>query len=70
MRSRYPHEDHAHSAEKIEEILNQSLKELDTQCVDIFYLHAPDRTLPFTTPLKKLDELHKQGKFVQLGLSK
>ncbi|KAK4634211.1 Aldo-keto reductase [Fulvia fulva] len=65
----YPHEDHAHSAEKIEEILNQSLKELDTQCVDIFYLHAPDRTLPFTTPLKKLDELHKQGKFVQLGLS-
>jgi aflatoxin B1 aldehyde reductase len=37
--------------------------------VEIFYLHAPDRSLPFTEPLKKLNELHKKGKFVQLGLS-
>lgn len=53
----------------IEEKLHESLKELGTDCVDIFYLHAPDRTIPFTEPLKKVDELHKQGKFVQLGLS-
>lgn len=50
-------------------MLNKSLAELGTDCVDIFYLHAADRTLPFTEPLKKLDELHKQGKFVRLGLS-
>lgn len=50
-------------------MLNKSLSELGTGCVDIFYLHAPDRTTPFQEPLRKLNELHKQGKFVQLGLS-
>ncbi|KAI6906948.1 Aldo/keto reductase [Hortaea werneckii] len=65
----YPHEPKAHMGEKIEEVLNTSLKELGTDCVDIFYLHAADRTLPFQEPLRKCNELHKQGKFVQLGLS-
>ncbi|RMY30604.1 hypothetical protein D0865_15211 [Hortaea werneckii] len=65
----YPHEPKAHTGEKIEEVLNTSLKELGTDCVDIFYLHAADRTLPFQEPLRKCNELHKQGKFVQLGLS-
>ncbi|KAK3058470.1 hypothetical protein LTR09_000034 [Extremus antarcticus] len=58
-----------HSASNLEESFNKSLSELGTDCVDIFYLHAADRSLPFTEPLKKLDELHKKGKFVQLGLS-
>ena len=65
----YPRGNAAHSAEKIEEALNTSLHELGTDCVDIYYLHAADRSIPFTEPLKKLDELHKQGKFIQLGLS-
>lgn len=65
----YPITEGAHKAETIEEKLNESLKELGTDCVDIFYLHAPDRSLPFQEPLRKLNELHKQGKFVQLGLS-
>lgn len=59
----------AHKADRIEEMLNKSLSELGTDCVDIFYLHAPDRTTPFQEPLRKLNELHKLGKFVQLGLS-
>lgn len=59
----------AHRAEKLEEMLNKSLSELGTACVDIFYLHAADRTTPFQETLKKLDELHKQGKFDQLGVS-
>ncbi|KAK5170181.1 uncharacterized protein LTR77_004766 [Saxophila tyrrhenica] len=65
----YPNTPGQHSAEKLEESFNKSLSELGTDCVDIFYLHAADRSLPFTEPLKKLDELHKKGKFVQLGLS-
>jgi aflatoxin B1 aldehyde reductase len=65
----YPFQAGAHAGDKLEEQLNKSLSELDTNCVDIFYLHAADRSLPFQEPLKKLDELHKQGKFVQLGLS-
>ena len=50
-------------------MLDTSLKELGTDCVDIFYLHAADRSIPFTEPLRKLDEMHKKGKFIQLGLS-
>lgn len=65
----YPHEKHDHSAEVLETQLNTSLKELGTDCVDIFYLHAADRSLPFQVPLAQLDKMHKQGKFVQLGLS-
>jgi aflatoxin B1 aldehyde reductase len=65
----YPVEAGAHRAELVEQTLNKSLEELGTDCVDIFYLHAADRSLPFTEPLKKLDELHKKGKFVRLGLS-
>lgn len=65
----YPHEAGAHKAEVLEEQLNKSLKELGTDCVDIFYLHAADRSLPFDIPLRKLNEMHKQGKFVQLGIS-
>src|ERR1700761_2353468 len=65
----YPNSPGLHAADKLEESLEKSLKELGTDCVDIFYLHAPDRSLPFTEPLKRLNELHKKGKFVQLGLS-
>ncbi|KAL4915937.1 NADP-dependent oxidoreductase domain-containing protein [Aspergillus aurantiobrunneus] len=46
-----------------------SLKELGTNQVDIFYLHAADRSVPFTETLEAVNELHKEGKFVQLGLS-
>ncbi|KAK3711175.1 hypothetical protein LTR37_009768 [Vermiconidia calcicola] len=65
----YPNTPGLHAADKLEESFEKSLKELGTDCVDIFYLHAADRSLPFTEPLKKLDELHKKGKFVRLGLS-
>jgi aflatoxin B1 aldehyde reductase len=58
-----------HSAEKIKASLNKSLAELGTDSVDIFYLHAPDRSVPFAETLGALNELFKEGKFVQLGLS-
>jgi aflatoxin B1 aldehyde reductase len=65
----YPNSPGLHAGDKLEASLEKSLKQLGADCVDIFYLHAADRSLPFTEPLKKLDELHKKGKFVQLGLS-
>ena len=37
--------------------------------VDIMYLHAPDHKTPLTETLAAMDELHKEGKFAQLGLS-
>ncbi|KAL3463542.1 NADP-dependent oxidoreductase domain-containing protein [Aspergillus heterothallicus] len=59
----------AHRAGKLEEMFNKSLSELGTDCVDIFYLHAADRTTPFQEPLRKLNELYRQGRFKKLGIS-
>ncbi|KAH6007627.1 hypothetical protein HBI84_053720 [Parastagonospora nodorum] len=65
----YPVEPGTHKPEKLKELFSTSLKELDTDAVDIFYLHAPDHSTPFEETLGAINELHKQGKFVQLGLS-
>jgi len=65
----YPKEAGAHKPAVVREMLLESLKELQTECVDIFYLHAADRSVPFAETLEELDKLHKEGRFVQLGLS-
>lgn len=65
----YPRQPGQHKSEVVKEQLNISLKELKTDCVDIFYLHAADRSVPFEETLQAVNELHNEGKFVQLGLS-
>ncbi|OQE14471.1 hypothetical protein PENSTE_c035G05615 [Penicillium steckii] len=65
----YPQQPGAHKPAVLRENLELSLKELGTNQVDIFYLHAPDRSVPFAETLESVNELHKEGKFVQLGLS-
>lgn len=65
----YPHEAGGHKPDVIREKLELSLKELQTDTVDIFYLHAPDRGTPFAETLEAVNQLHKEGKFVQFGLS-
>jgi len=37
--------------------------------VQIFYLHAPDNNTPIEETLKEVNNLHKEGKFDELGLS-
>ncbi|KAK9359831.1 NADP-dependent oxidoreductase domain-containing protein [Lipomyces starkeyi] len=46
-----------------------SLIELKTDSVDIFYLHAPDRSVPFLETLQTVDKLYKDGKFKISGIS-
>ena len=58
-----------HSPDKIRNAIETSLKELDTGCLDIWYLHAPDRATSFQTTLQAVDELYREGKFRKLGLS-
>lgn len=65
----YPHAAGGHKPSAIREALERSLKELNTDSVDIFYLHAPDRSVPFVETLEAVNELHKEGKFSRLGLS-
>ncbi len=65
----YPDEPGNHKPENIRASLELSLKELNTDCVDIFYLHAADRSVPFEETLEEVNKMHKEGKFVNLGLS-
>lgn len=65
----YPVKPGDHSPEKLRASLEKSLKELGTDTVDIFYLHAPDRSVPFKDTLGEANKMFKEGKFVQLGLS-
>ncbi|KAF2476720.1 aflatoxin B1 aldehyde reductase member 2 [Lindgomyces ingoldianus] len=65
----YPYEPGVHKPERLKEHAYKSLSELGTDSVDIFYLHAPDHSVPFEETLRAVNELHKEGKFVELGLS-
>lgn len=66
---KYPDSPGDHTAAKVRESVELSLKELGTDTIDILYIHAADRATPFSETLSELDKLHKEGKFVQLGLS-
>jgi aflatoxin B1 aldehyde reductase len=65
----YPSTPGVHKADFLTAQVEDSLKNLKTDQVDIFYLHAADRSVPFAETLEALNDLHKQGKFVRLGLS-
>lgn len=65
----YPKDPGNHKPENLRKSLETSLKELKTDCVDIFYLHAADRSVPFAETLEEVNKMHQEGKFVQLGLS-
>lgn len=65
----YPYEPGVHKPDRLKEHAYKSLSELGTDTVDIFYLHAPDHSVPFEETLQAVNELYNEGKFVQLGLS-
>lgn len=65
----YPEEDGMHEPSQLRMHFTTSLRELGTESVDIFYLHAPDRTVPFEDTLSEVNKLYQEGKFKQLGLS-
>lgn len=58
-----------HQPEALKCIFEESLHALETESVDLFYLHAPDRTVPFAKTLKAVDEMYREGKFLEFGLS-
>lgn len=58
-----------HSPEHVRKNLNDSLKALATDKVDMFYLHGPDRTTPYEDTLREVNSLHEQGLFDKFGIS-
>jgi aryl-alcohol dehydrogenase-like predicted oxidoreductase len=49
--------------------LEESLRRLQTDYVDIYYLHEPDYSTPLEESLEALDLLVRQGKVLYIGLS-
>ncbi|TLD19137.1 hypothetical protein PspLS_09913 [Pyricularia sp. CBS 133598] len=47
----------------------ESLEKLKTDSVDVYYLHQPDRSVPFEDTMSGLQELYEAGAFKRLGLS-
>ncbi|KAF8198834.1 Aldo/keto reductase [Mycena galopus ATCC 62051] len=58
-----------HSPAGLRETLTTSLNALKTDKLEIWYLHAPDRTVPYEVTLKAIDELYREGHFKRWGLS-
>ncbi|KAF9239049.1 hypothetical protein DTO006G1_4744 [Penicillium roqueforti] len=57
------------SKELVIERANESLRKLNTNSVNIFYLHAPDRKVPLEETLAAINELYQAHKFHYFGLS-
>jgi aryl-alcohol dehydrogenase-like predicted oxidoreductase len=55
--------------ESIREICEQSLQNLRTDCIDLYYLHRWDRRVPIEDSVGALVELKRAGKIRALGLS-
>lgn len=49
--------------------VNESLERLRVASVDTVYLHFPDPATPVESVLEAMADLHRQGKFRELGLS-
>lgn len=56
-------------AESIREQVNTCLSRLQVDSIEVMYLHAPDHNTPLKETLATMDQIHKEGKFKQLGLS-
>lgn len=55
--------------ESVRKQVEGCLARLQVPSVEIMYLHAPDHKTPLEDTLAAMDELHREGKFLKLGLS-
>ncbi|KAJ6471880.1 Aldo/keto reductase [Mycena sanguinolenta] len=58
-----------HTPEGLRKALMTSLKALNTDKLEIWYLHGPDRSVPYEVTLKAIDELYREGLFKRFGIS-
>lgn len=57
------------SRKHITQGVHESLRRLQTDYIDIYYLHEPDYTTPLEESLETLNDLVRQGKILYVGLS-
>lgn len=65
----HPWNDNGLKPEQVRKQLDESLQRLQTDSVDLLYLHAPDLDTPIAHTLEACFELYQQGKFKSFGLS-
>ncbi|KAL6887111.1 NADP-dependent oxidoreductase domain-containing protein [Trichoderma evansii] len=65
----YPSNPGFHKRDSLRQKFSESLAALQTDSVDIFYLHAADRSVPFSETLEAVNEMYEEGKFRRLRLS-
>ncbi|MCH8223860.1 MAG: aldo/keto reductase [Chloroflexi bacterium] len=49
--------------------IDQSLKRLQTDYIDVFLIHWPDKTRPYSVPMEVLEEAKQAGKIRHAGVS-
>lgn len=57
----YPEKPGDHKPEGLHSLFQRSLEALHGVSIRIFYLHAPDRSVPFKETLRAVDELYRKG---------
>lgn len=55
--------------ENLRHSLEQSLKALGVDCIDLYQLHAPDPKVPLAHSVQALAQMRKEGKIRHVGLS-
>ncbi|KAF2723087.1 Aldo/keto reductase [Polychaeton citri CBS 116435] len=60
---------YSHRKDGLKRGLEDSLKALQADKVDLWYLHAPDRNTPYEETLEAVDELYNAGYFKRFGIS-
>ncbi|OKL59013.1 hypothetical protein UA08_05683 [Talaromyces atroroseus] len=58
-----------HTPSDLRRGLMESLEALRVPKVHVWYLHSPDRTVPFIDTLWEVNKLHEEGYFEKLGIS-
>jgi aryl-alcohol dehydrogenase-like predicted oxidoreductase len=57
------------SPKRIREEVEESLKRLQTDVIDLYQIHWPDHAVPFAETARALEELRKEGKIRAIGVS-
>lgn len=65
----YNKEIYSHSPKDLRAGLLASLKALNTDKLDAWYLHGPDRATPFKETLSEVNKLYEEGYFKRFGIS-
>ncbi|KAG6919107.1 hypothetical protein DXG01_008909 [Tephrocybe rancida] len=59
----------SHSPEDLRTWLTKSLHALNADSIEMWYLHGPDRTVPYEVTLKAVNDLYNEGLFKRFGIS-